>query len=70
VALAQDIKITTRHLSEPTYQVDFDDQWLADDDCMLPVYEVDAGRHHRTRDDRADARNGYELPATLGATCQ
>jgi hypothetical protein len=41
VALAQDIKITTRHLGEPTYQVDFDDQWLSDDDWRLPVYEVD-----------------------------
>jgi hypothetical protein len=42
VALSQDIKITTRYVSEPTYQVDFDDQWLADDDWKLPVYEVDA----------------------------
>jgi hypothetical protein len=42
VALAQDVKITTRYSDEPTYQVDFDDQWLADDDWKLPVYEVDA----------------------------
>ena len=48
VALAQDIKITTRHSSEPTYQVDFDDQWLSDDDWKLPVYEVDALRKGTT----------------------
>jgi hypothetical protein len=41
VALAQDIKIRTRHSGEKTYQVDFDDQWLADDDWKLPLYEVD-----------------------------
>ena len=41
VALAQDITIRTRYSSEKTYQVDFDDQWLADDDWELPLYEVD-----------------------------
>ena len=33
---------TARYLTEPTYQIDFDDKWLADDDWKLPVYEVDA----------------------------
>jgi DNA gyrase/topoisomerase IV subunit B len=43
VALAQDIKITTRYLKEPTYQLDFDEQWLEDDENWeLSVYEVDA----------------------------
>lgn len=41
VALAQDIKISTRHKGGKTYQVDFDDTWLADDDWHLPYYEVD-----------------------------
>lgn len=41
VALAQDVKITTRHASNTTYQIDFDDKWLEDDDWELPVYEVD-----------------------------
>lgn len=41
VALAQDIKIMTRHLKEKTYQVDFDERWLEDDDWELPLYEVD-----------------------------
>jgi hypothetical protein len=42
VALAQDIRIKTRFKKHETYQVDFDDQWLANDDWEIPVYEVDA----------------------------
>lgn len=42
VALAQDIKIKTRFGKEGTYQVEFDDHWLADDDWELPLYEVDS----------------------------
>jgi Histidine kinase-, DNA gyrase B-, and HSP90-like ATPase len=41
VALAQDVKITTRFPKEKTHQIDFDDNWLNDDDWELPVYEVD-----------------------------
>jgi len=41
VALAQDIRIKTRHAKRKTYQVEFDDNWLADEDWELPVYEVD-----------------------------
>lgn len=41
VALAQDVKITTRFPNEKTYQIDFDDNWLNDNDWELPVYEVD-----------------------------
>ncbi len=41
VALAQDIRISTRHLKGKTYEVDFDEAWLKDDDWELPVYEVD-----------------------------
>jgi hypothetical protein len=41
VALAQDVKITTRFSKEKTSQIDFDDNWLKDDDWELPVYEVD-----------------------------
>jgi Histidine kinase-, DNA gyrase B-, and HSP90-like ATPase len=40
VALAQDIRIKTRHAAEKTHQVEFDDHWLADDDWELPLYEV------------------------------
>jgi len=41
VALAQDIKITTRHGKDKTYLVEFDDSWLQVEDWELPVYEVD-----------------------------
>lgn len=41
VALAQDIRITTRHNEERTYRVEFDENWLKADDWSLPVYEVD-----------------------------
>lgn len=41
VALAQDIKISTRFGKEKTYQVDFDETWLNDEDWELPLYQVD-----------------------------
>lgn len=41
VALAQDIRIKTRYRKDKTYQVEFDDQWLASDEWEIPVYEVD-----------------------------
>jgi len=43
VALAQEIRITTRHLKEGTYQVEFDDSWIkSDENWILPLYEVDS----------------------------
>jgi len=41
VALAQDISIRTRQAKQKTHQVEFDDNWLQDEDWGLPVYEVD-----------------------------
>lgn len=41
VALAQDIKITTRYGANKTYRLEFDDSWLEDDDWDLPLYEID-----------------------------
>lgn len=41
VALAQDIKITTRYKKNKTYLVEFDDNWLKTEDWELPVYEVE-----------------------------
>jgi len=41
VALAQDIRITTRHQKEKTFEIDFDDRWLKTEDWELPLYEVD-----------------------------
>lgn len=40
VALSEDIKITTRYGKEPTYRVEFDQEWLQDDSWELPYYEV------------------------------
>jgi len=42
VALAQDIKIVTRHKNEEqTYSIEYDDRWLEDESWELPIYEVD-----------------------------
>src|SRR5205085_9646687 len=41
VALAQDIKIFTRHEKGKSYQIDIDESWLADDTWEMPVYEID-----------------------------
>ncbi|MFH2069321.1 MAG: ATP-binding protein [Candidatus Omnitrophota bacterium] len=41
VALAQDIKIKTRFGKNETYQVEFDEDWLQDENWELPVYQVD-----------------------------
>ena len=41
VALSQDIKVKTRQTGDKTYQVEFDDDWLKDDDWRLPLYAVD-----------------------------
>jgi hypothetical protein len=43
VALAQDIKIRTRHGKEPTYMVGFDDTWLNDEDWSMTVYRDEPG---------------------------
>jgi len=39
VALAQDIRIKTRFYDK-TYQVEFDDKWIEDDNWELPYYEI------------------------------
>jgi DNA topoisomerase VI subunit B len=42
VALGQDIKITTRHSKGGTFRIEFDDDWLKEDDnWILQVYQVD-----------------------------
>ena len=41
VALAQDIRITTRHGEDRTLRVEFDESWLKSEDWELPFYEVD-----------------------------
>ena len=42
VALAQDIRIRTRHGSGDTFQVEFDETWLNDDGWELPPFKTDA----------------------------
>jgi Histidine kinase-, DNA gyrase B-, and HSP90-like ATPase len=42
VALAQDIKITTRCPGEGPHQIAFDDAWINDPSWELPVYEGEA----------------------------
>ncbi len=41
VALAQDVKIKTRCGRQGTYEIDFDDTWLQDEDWEIPYYVVD-----------------------------
>ncbi len=41
VALAQDVRMRTRFRNQETFQLDFDDQWIQDDNWELPIYQVD-----------------------------
>lgn len=42
VALAQDVRIITRHANRPTFRIELDDEWLEDDDNWdVPYYRVD-----------------------------
>lgn len=41
VALAKDIRIRTRFGEEDTFQIEFDETWLNDEDWQLRVYQVD-----------------------------
>ncbi len=40
VALANDIRIATRRRNAETYQVEFNDDWLNDEDWALPLFRV------------------------------
>lgn len=41
VALAKQVRVTTRYGDDKTYQIEFDDSWLHDEDWTLPYYQVD-----------------------------
>jgi hypothetical protein len=41
VALAQDIRITTRFQDKETYRIEFDEEWLKSEDWELLLYEID-----------------------------
>ncbi len=80
VALAQDVTITTRHQKDETFQIEFDDNWLKDDDWSLPVYRVDdlaigttvieLKKLRLTIDDEAIARLKEHLEATYAKFLQ
>lgn len=40
VALAKNVKIKTRHRKGNSYQIDIDDDWLANDSWDIPIYEI------------------------------
>lgn len=40
IALSQDIKIASRYKRNKTFQIEFDEEWLKDEDWSLPYYEV------------------------------
>lgn len=57
VALAQDIKVTTRAGVGPTHRVEFDDPWIDDESSWdLDIYEVDELPKGTTRVDLARLR--------------
>ena len=41
VALAENVKIKTRHHENRTYQIDIDESWLQHDAWDIPVYQID-----------------------------
>jgi anti-sigma regulatory factor (Ser/Thr protein kinase) len=52
IALAQDVRITTRHGKEKTYRIQFDDEWLnLAEDWRLPLYEPSTIEEGTTRID-------------------
>lgn len=74
IALAQDIKITTRHANQ-TYQIEFTDDWIKEsDDWTLPVFKVDNIPQKTTRIELLKLRSKLtpeteaQLTEHLGAT--
>lgn len=80
VALAQDVKIRTRFMAGASYQVEFDDTWLSDEDWKLPLFEVDEidrnttivdlSRLRLTITDEAISQLSEHLSATYGKFLQ
>lgn len=74
VALAKEIRIVTRVTKSDTFQVEFDDSWLEDEDWQLPLFQVTDTRPGTTRVELARLRVGIDeeaerlLRAHLGAT--
>jgi Histidine kinase-, DNA gyrase B-, and HSP90-like ATPase len=74
VALAQDIKITSRFNNESTYQISYDDPWLKEDTWELSVYQVDDLKAGTTKIElsklriKIDEESETKLFEHLGAT--
>lgn len=58
VALAKDVRITTRVTGGKTYQIMFDDKWIDHEDWALPLFEVDDVIEGRTRVELSRLRVG------------
>lgn len=41
VALAEEVKITTRHKNNGSFQIDIDENWLSSETWEMPIYEVE-----------------------------
>ncbi|HEX7621573.1 MAG TPA: ATP-binding protein [Anaerolineales bacterium] len=75
VALAQEIKIRTRYQKGDTYQIEFDDMWIKqNDDWNLPVFQIDNIKVGTTEIELVKLRNQItedkisQLKQHLGAT--
>lgn len=56
VALAQEVRIRTRYEEDITHEVEFDDDWLDDEDWELPLYSTDDIAPRTTRVDLTKLR--------------
>ncbi|MXO70288.1 ATP-binding protein [Alteraurantiacibacter buctensis] len=63
VALAKDIRIITRIPKSDTYQVEFDDGWLDDEDWELPLFQVAEASEGTTRVELARLRVAIDVEA-------
>lgn len=57
VALAEDIRITTRHGAGDTFRLEYDDEWLTADDWHLPYFKFESIEENTTRIELARLRN-------------
>src|SRR5256885_10231427 len=56
VALAQDVKVRSRHKNGPTHLIEFDETWLEQESWKLNVYSVDAIEPRTTQIDLSRLR--------------
>lgn len=74
VALAKDVRITTRVQGGNTYQIEFDEKWIDEEEWALPLFQVADMQEGTTRVELARLRVGIDpeeerlLRGHLGAT--